>query len=66
MAPNHFAGTGLCCLRAESPQCSGRNFHVSAAVDPAIAAADMVFLSVNTSTKVRGIGAGQASNLRRI
>ena len=53
-------------MRAESPQCSGRNFHVSAAVDPAIAAADMVFLSVNTSTKVRGIGAGQASDLRRI
>ena len=47
-------------------RCRGRNLHFSTAVEPAIAAADMVFLSVNTPTKARGIGAGQASDLRWI
>jgi len=47
-------------------RCRGRNLHVSTAVEPAIAAADMLFLSVNTPTKVRGIGPGQASDLRWI
>jgi UDPglucose 6-dehydrogenase len=42
----------------------GRNLHFSTAVDEAIAEADMVFISVNTPTKTRGIGAGQASDLR--
>ena len=42
----------------------GRNLHFSTAVETAIAAADMVFLSVNTPTKTKGIGAGQASYLR--
>jgi UDPglucose 6-dehydrogenase len=42
----------------------GRNLHFSTDVDAAIAAADMVFISVNTPTKTRGIGAGQASDLR--
>ena len=44
----------------------GRNLHFSTAVETAIAAADMVFLSVNTPTKTKGIGAGQASYLRWI
>lgn len=44
----------------------GRNLHFSTAVEPAIAAADMVFLSVNTPTKACGIGAGQASDRRWI
>jgi UDPglucose 6-dehydrogenase len=44
----------------------GRNLHFSTAVEAAIAAADMVFLSVNTPTKQRGVGAGQASDLRWI
>ncbi|MEX1322946.1 MAG: nucleotide sugar dehydrogenase [Synechococcaceae cyanobacterium] len=44
----------------------GRNLHFTTAVDGAIAKADMVFLSVNTPTKVRGVGAGQASDLRWI
>jgi len=44
----------------------GRNLHFSTEVDAAIAAADMVFLAVNTPTKTRGIGAGQASDLRWI
>ena len=42
----------------------GRNLSFSTAVEAAIAAADMVFISVNTPTKTRGLGAGQASDLR--
>ncbi|NOL47998.1 UDP-glucose 6-dehydrogenase [Synechococcus sp. MIT S9220] len=42
----------------------GRNLFFSTAVDQAIAAADMVFISVNTPTKTKGLGAGQASDLR--
>ena len=44
----------------------GRNLHFTTAVDDAIAGADMIFLSVNTPTKTRGVGAGQASDLRWI
>jgi len=47
-------------------RCRGRNLHFSTEVEPAIAAADMVFLSVNTPTKTKGVGAGQASDLRWI
>ena len=47
-------------------RCRGRNLHFTTEVDAAIAAADMVFLSVNTPTKTKGIGAGQASDLRWI
>ncbi|MDI9407588.1 MAG: hypothetical protein QM522_12860, partial [Chitinophagaceae bacterium] len=53
-------------LDAVVGRCRGRNLHFSTDVDGAIAAADMVFLSVNTPTKTRGIGAGQASDLRWI
>ncbi|HGY5558670.1 MAG TPA: nucleotide sugar dehydrogenase [Prochlorococcus sp.] len=42
----------------------GRNLYFSTEVDAAIAAADMVFISVNTPTKSKGLGAGQASDLR--
>ncbi len=42
----------------------GRNLHFSTAVEEAIAQADLVFISVNTPTKTRGLGAGQASDLR--
>ena len=42
----------------------GRNLSFTTAVDEAIAAADMVFISVNTPTKTKGLGAGQASDLR--
>ena len=42
----------------------GRNLTFSTAVDEAIAKADMVFISVNTPTKTKGLGAGQASDLR--
>ncbi len=44
----------------------GRNLHFSTEVDGAISSADMVFLSVNTPTKTKGVGAGQASDLRWI
>jgi len=44
----------------------GRNLHFSLQVEEAISKADMVFLSVNTPTKTKGIGAGQASDLRWI
>jgi len=53
-------------LDAVVGRCRGRNLHFSSAVEPAIAAADMVFLSVNTPTKTKGVGAGQASDLRWI
>ena len=36
----------------------------STAVEETIATADMVFISVNTPTKTKGLGAGQASDLR--
>lgn len=53
-------------LDAVIRRCRGRNLHFSTAVASAVANADMVFLSVNTPTKNRGIGAGQASDLRWI
>ena len=63
----------LSCLPVYEPgldvvvgRCRGRNLHFTTAVEPAIAEADMVFLSVNTPTKTRGVGAGQASDLRWI
>ncbi len=42
----------------------GRNLHYSTEVESAIASAEMVFISVNTPTKRKGIGAGKASDLR--
>ena len=42
----------------------GRNLRFSTAVEESIAAADMVFISVNTPTKTKGLGAGLASDLR--
>lgn len=51
-------------LDAVVKRCRGRNLHFSTAVEEAIASADMVFISVNTPTKTRGIGAGMASDLR--
>ena len=51
-------------LDAVVARARGRNLTFSTAVEDAIAAADMVFISVNTPTKTRGLGAGQASDLR--
>lgn len=42
----------------------GRNLFFSVDMDAAIAAADCVFISVNTPTKTTGVGAGKASDLR--
>jgi len=53
-------------LDAVVGRCRGRNLFFSTAVEEAIAGADMVFLSVNTPTKTKGLGAGQASDLRWI
>jgi UDPglucose 6-dehydrogenase len=51
-------------LDAVVARARGRNLHFTTAVEEAIAAADMVFISVNTPTKTRGLGAGQASDLK--
>jgi UDPglucose 6-dehydrogenase len=42
----------------------GRNLHFSTAVEETIASADMVFISVNTPSKTKGLGAGQTIDLR--
>ncbi len=44
--------------------CRGRNLHFSNAIEEKIATADIVFISVNTPTKTKGLGAGKASNLK--
>ncbi|KAJ1456970.1 UDP-glucose/GDP-mannose dehydrogenase family, NAD binding domain-containing protein [Pelagophyceae sp. CCMP2097] len=44
--------------------CRGRNLFFSTDVEGAIAAADIIFISVNTPTKVAGIGAGRAANVK--
>ena len=51
-------------LDAVVERARGRNLFFSTAVEDTIAAADMVFISVNTPTKTKGLGAGQASDLR--
>jgi UDPglucose 6-dehydrogenase len=50
-------------LAALVDRARGRNLHFSTEVDAAIAAADMVILSVNTPTKAKGVGARQPSGL---
>ncbi len=45
-------------------RCRGINLHFSTDVKEKISKADMVFISVNTPTKKKGIGAGQASDLK--
>ncbi len=47
-------------------KCRGINLHFSSDLERNISIADMVFISVNTPTKTRGIGAGKASDLRWI
>ncbi len=42
----------------------GINLHFSTCVEEKIKKADMVFISVNTPTKKKGIGAGKASDLK--
>jgi len=45
-------------------QCRGKNLFFSNLLEENIKKADMVFISVNTPTKTKGIGAGQASDLK--
>merc|ERR1719188_1246153 len=46
--------------------CCGKNLFFSTDVKGAIQEADIIFASVNTPTKVRGVGAGRAADLRFI
>ncbi len=45
-------------------RCRGRNLYFSTDVERNISEADMIFISVNTPTKTKGIGAGKASDLK--
>ena len=45
-------------------RCRGKNLIFSTKIEESIALADMVFISVNTPTKTKGVGAGQASDLK--
>merc|ERR1712019_68172 len=46
--------------------CRGKNLFFSTDVKGAIQEADIIFASVNTPTKIRGVGAGRAADLRFI
>ncbi len=45
-------------------KCRGINLHFSTSIEEKINNADMIFISVNTPTKTKGIGAGKASDLK--
>ena len=45
-------------------RCRDRNLHFSINLEKNIAAADMIFISVNTPTKTKGVGAGKAIDLK--
>tara|TARA_A100001035_G_C27775738_1_gene498901 strand:+ start:995 stop:2407 length:1413 start_codon:yes stop_codon:yes gene_type:complete len=45
-------------------RCRGKNLTFSTEIKEKISSADMIFISVNTPTKTKGIGAGQASDLK--
>merc|ERR1712176_821991 len=47
-------------------QCRGKNLFFSTDVKGAIKDADIIFASVNTPTKITGVGAGRAADLRYI
>ena len=47
-------------------KCRGKNLHFSTDLKKNIEKADMVFISVNTPTKTRGIGSGQAIDLKYV
>src|SRR5690606_36504934 len=53
-------------LDAVMSEARGRNLFFSTDVDAAIAAADMLFISVNTPTKTYGKGKGMAADLKFI
>ena len=45
-------------------RCRGKNLHFSTKIRENIEEADMIFISVNTPTKNKGLGAGKASDLK--
>ena len=45
-------------------KCRNINLHFSTEIEKHISTADLVFISVNTPTKTKGIGAGKASDLK--
>ncbi len=47
-------------------RCRGSNLHFSTDIENHIAKADMIFISVNTPTKTKGYGAGQAIDLKYV
>ncbi len=53
-------------LKEVLKKCRNRNLFFSNRVKENISSADMIFISVNTPTKTKGIGAGQASDLKWI
>ena len=44
-------------------ECRGRNLFFSTDIEKHVAEADIIFVSVNTPTKARGLGAGKAADL---
>ena len=51
-------------LEEKIDKCRGKNLHFSCDIEEKIKIADVVFISVNTPTKDKGIGAGKASDLK--
>ena len=47
-------------------KCRGRNLFFSNKIEECISRADIIFISVNTPTKAKGVGAGFASDLKWI
>ena len=45
-------------------RCRGKNLTFSTKIQEKISNADMIFISVNTPTKTKGVGAGEASDLK--
>ncbi len=45
-------------------KCRGKNLFFSSDIETNISSADMIFISVNTPTKKKGLGAGEASDLK--
>jgi len=51
---------------ASLPACRGKTLFFTTDVDGAIERADIIFVSVNTPTKVTGMGAGRAADLKYV
>ena len=46
--------------------CRGRNLFFTTDIDEEIANADVIFVAVNTPTKLHGVGKGSAANVKNI